>query len=85
MDKKRGIVLVGKRNGKRVVKWTNLIVLSYVLSMTVGLGSGAVYYFLAGQWRHFPVLYGIGVGLGVIGFGLISGLKTPIANLRSLD
>jgi hypothetical protein len=76
-------VLMESRNGKRVVVWPNLIALSFVLSMTIGLGTGAVFYLLAGQWQHFPVLQGIAVGLGMVGAGLVKGLRTPTADVRN--
>ena len=87
-DTRRGkheIVLVGSQNGKRKVFWLNLVALSLSLSMIIGCGMGTVYYFLAGKWSHFPVLWGIVIGAAMVGTGLISGLKTPISKLRNVN
>jgi len=78
------IVLVGQRNGKPVIRWPQYLGLSFVLSMVVGFGSGAVFYLLAGRWSHGTVLYGIAIGLGIASVGLINGLRTPPEKLTPI-
>ncbi|MDQ0290035.1 MAG: hypothetical protein WC340_17365 [Kiritimatiellia bacterium] len=70
------IVIVGERNGKAVVRWPQFLVLALVLSLVIGIGIGAVFYLLAGQWSHISTLVGIVIGAGIAGLGLIQGLRT---------
>jgi hypothetical protein len=79
------IVIVGQRNGKAVVQWSRFLGLAFVLSMVVGLGTGLIFYLLAGRWSHTPVLLGIVVGVGITSGGLFAGLKTPPEKLTPLD
>jgi hypothetical protein len=78
------IVLVGKRDGKRVVRWRNLLGLSAVLSMLLGSAMGGFYYLLAGQGSHLPVFLGIGMGVALSSFGVLSGLICPLDQLQAL-
>jgi len=52
--------------------------------MVIGIGSGAVFYLLAGRWSHGAVLYGIAIGLGIASVGLINGLRTPPEKLTPI-
>ena len=79
------VVIVGKNNGIRVVRWPQYFCLSFTLSMIMGLGTGCVFYLLAGRWDHPAVFWGIATGLGIIGLGLYSGLRSPLEKLESLD
>ncbi len=78
------IVVVAQRNGKPVIRWPQYLGLSFVLSMVVGSGSGAVFYLLAGRWSYGAVLYGIAIGLGIASVGLINGLRTPPEKLTPI-
>ncbi len=71
------VVIVGRKNGKAVVRWRQYLGLSFVLSMVMGIGTGLVYCLLAGRWSHAPVLFGVITGAGIVGFGLSNGLRTP--------
>lgn len=75
------IVVIAKQAGKRKIDWANYFLLSFCLAMIMGLGVGGVYYLLAGRWSHAAVTYGIGIGAGIVGFGFIMGLQTPIDKL----
>lgn len=79
------VVIVGQRNGKAVVRWRQCLGLSFVLSMVMGIGTGLVCYLLAGRWSHAPVLFGIVVGAGIVGVGLINSLRTPPDRLSPID
>jgi len=78
------VILVGQKDGKRKILWTNYCLLSFCLAMIMGLGIGGVYYLLAQRWSHDAVLFGIAIGLGQVGLGLIIGMQTPIDKLRQL-
>ncbi len=79
------IVIVGRRDGKAVIQWSRFLGLALVLSMAFGLGTGLVFYLLAGRWSHKVVLFGIAVGAGIASGGLFIGLVTPPENLPPLD
>jgi len=79
------ILIIGQRNGKPVIQWSRFLGLALVLSMVFGLGTGLVFYLLAGRWSHTPVLLGIVVGAGITSGGLFAGLRTPPEKLSPLD
>jgi len=79
------IIIIGQRNGKAVVQWSRFLGLALVLSMVFGLGTGLVFYLLAGRWSHKVVLFGITVGAGIVSGGLLMGLTTPPEKLTPLD
>ncbi len=71
------VVIVGQKNGKAVIRWPQYLSLSITLALVSGAGVGAVFYMLAGRWSHGATLYGIVIGIGMTGLGLINGLRTP--------
>ena len=79
------VVIVGKRDGKRVIRWPQLMGLSVVLAAVFGLGVGFVYSLLVGQWEPWPVLFGIGMGVSLTGAGLLNGLRCPLEKLTPCD
>ena len=79
------VVIVGKRNGKRLIRWSQFLGLTGALALAIGVGIGFVYSLLAGQWRAFPVLFGILGAIIVSGTGLLNGLKCPLEKLTPLD
>ncbi len=78
------IVIVGKKNGKRKIQWLNFFLLSFGLGIIGGLLSGCTYYLLSRQWSHVAVISGIAIMVGVMLFGLIKSLGTPINKLHQL-
>jgi hypothetical protein len=78
------IVIVGKRDAKRQVRWLAFLTLAVILWLLVGLGSGAVYFLLCGRWSHSAVLYGGYMGVGIVLLGLYSGLTSPLEKLTEL-
>ena len=79
------VILVGQKQGKRVIKWANYFALGFCLSFTLGLGVGAVFYLLSGGWSHGAALYGGSTGVGMAAFGLMRGLTAPVNQLIVLD
>ncbi|MFH0964918.1 MAG: hypothetical protein V2A58_13040 [Planctomycetota bacterium] len=78
------IVVVGRKGGKRRVRWASAIGLGVTLALVVGLGCGVVFYLLAQRWSHFPVLFGLVVGVAMAMLGVIHGLRAPIEDLAEL-
>ena len=76
--------IVGRRDAKRQVRWLAFFTLGITLWLLVGLGSGVVYFLLCGRWSHFAVLYGGLMGMGMVVFGLYSGLTSPLDKLHEL-
>jgi hypothetical protein len=79
------IVIVGRRNGKPVIQWSRFLGVAFVLSMVFGLGTGFVFFMLAGYWSHKVVLSGIAIGAGMVSIPLFLGLSTPPEKLTPLD
>lgn len=79
------VVIVGQKNGKPVIRWPQYLGLSLTLSLVVGIGIGTVFFLLAGHWSHAATLYGVVVGAGIVGLGLINGLRTSPGKLSPLD
>lgn len=79
------VVIVGKRNGKRIIRWSRLLGLTGVLALALGAGIGFGYSLLAGQWSALPVLFGILGAIIASGTGLLNGLKCPLEKLTPLD
>ena len=78
------VVIVGKRNGKRQIQWLNFFLLSFALGIIGGLLSGYTYYLLSRRWSHVAVASGIAMMVGIMLFGLVKSLSTPIDKLRQL-
>jgi len=78
-------IIVGRRNGKRIIRWSQFLALTGALALVLGAGIGFGYSLLAGQWRALPVLFGILGAIIVSGTGLLNGLKCPLENLTPLD
>ena len=78
------VVIVGEKNGKPVIRWPQYIGLSFALSMLVGFGTGAVFYLLGGSWSHGATLFGVAIGVGIAGLGLINGLRTSPEKLTPI-
>ena len=79
------VVIVGRRNGKAVIQWSRFLGLALVLSLVFGLGTGLVFFLLAGHWSHKVVLSGIAIGAGMVSIALFAGLTTPPEKLSPLD
>lgn len=78
------VVIVGKRNGKRQIQWLNFFLLSFALGIIGGLLSGCTYYLLSRRWSIVAIISGIVVMVGMMLFGLVKSLGTPIDKLHQL-
>ena len=71
------IVIVARKDGKAVIRWPQYLGLSMAVSMVVALGTGAVVRLLSGQWSQPAMLFGFCIGVGIVGVGVINGLRAP--------
>ena len=84
--KHRGLILIGKKDGKRHIYWPRIITLTVGLCLVMSLGGAGVFYLLCGRWVYSsdPVLYIIYCTfpcLSLMTFVLYDGLKTPLDEL----
>ena len=79
------IVIVGCKNGRRTIRWSPLIALSLLLPGLMILCSGLLFRAVAGSRGHMSMLFSGVMGLGIVGMGLMNGLKTPADKLHSID
>ena len=76
----KGIVLVGKRDGNKVILWPNVVLLTVALWLLFSLGTGLVYSLLCGRWDVFSkdtFFMGTVMSLGFMFIIVREGLKTP--------
>ena len=52
------IVIVGRRDSKAVIQWSRFVGLALILPLAFGLGTGLIFFLLAGHWSHKAVLCG---------------------------
>ena len=84
-EKCRGaIIIVGRRDGKRVIRWPAVITLGITISLITGLGASGVYYLLSGRWSPIVILYAGLMGIGGVAVGVYDGLKTAPEELTEL-
>ena len=76
------IILVGQTDGRRVICWTNAIMLWLGLSMLMALGILGLYWLLSGAWSMRAATMGIFFPSLLVGLGITVGLKTPVNKLR---
>ncbi len=79
------IVIVGKKDDKRIVRWSRVVPLALSLSFLLGCGTGFIYQMLSGQWDVRSTVLGAIMGIVVVGAGLINSLKTPVAKLSDIE
>ena len=79
-----GIIIVGRRDGKRVIRWPAVITLGITISLIMGLGASGVYYLLSGRWSPVVILYIGLMGIGGVAVGVYDGLKTAPEELTEL-
>ena len=78
------IVIVGQQNGKRRVQWFALIGLASGLAAVCATGQSIVHYFMSGDWSGRSAAHGAFLGLGIVLFGFVKGLLTPVEKLTPL-
>jgi uncharacterized Tic20 family protein len=76
------IVLVSKREGKRVINWRSTGMLFIVVSFFSLLGTEGVYYLLAGRPSRLAVVISFVIAIVFVLAAIYQGLKTPVEDLR---
>ena len=84
--KHRGLVIVGRKDGKRIVHWPSLIILTIGLWLFCSLGIAGVFYLLCQRWMFssspiFYIFYSTLIPLSFVITLLLSGLKAPLDEL----
>lgn len=79
------IIIVGKRGEKRVIRWSRAVGLALVIAVIMGSGGVAGYRVLAGVWDLQPAFLGVLGAVVVVGVGTLTGLKTPLDKLRTIE
>lgn len=79
-------VLVGIRDGKRVINWPAVLLVSLLVGL-VGGGSGAVTWFLlTKELRVVTILFALALSIGWVGgMAIRDYYKLPHEQLRNLD
>jgi len=79
-------VLVGTRNGKRVIKWRVVFVLALVVGVVSGASGAGTWFLLTKEFSPFAVFLPTFLFVGLFCGGAIRrGLSVPIEQLPSLD
>ena len=79
-------VLVGRRNGKRVVNWPVVLLLGVIVGVVGGASGGATWFLLTKKFSMFAVFLPVVLFVGCfLGNALRSGSSVPIDQLPSLD
>ena len=84
-DWSMNVILVSNSRGERRVHWRNVVLLGFGLAAALAVGMGGAYALLAGEWRALPILGGIVFGVGLVTHGVLSGLRTPLERMSSVD
>lgn len=79
-------VLVGVRNGKRVINWLVVLWLGLIVGMVAGVSGAGTWFLLTGEFSLATVLFPIPLGVGFfLGTAIQKGLSVPVAQLTVLD
>jgi hypothetical protein len=82
----RGLILTGRKDGKRYIYWSRIIMVAAVIWLCTFVGVAVVYYLLCQRWiiASSPILhifYCTVTSLSLVIFVLWDGLKTPLGEL----
>jgi hypothetical protein len=82
----RGLILIGRKDGKRYIYWSRIIMVAAVIWLCTFVGGAVVYYLLCQRWiiSSSPILhifYCTVTSLSLVIFILWDGLKTPLDEL----
>jgi len=88
--KQRGLVLVGKKDGKRHIYWLRIALIYAGLWLLMSLGGAAVYYLLCQRWIYVSggmphIFYCTAFSLSFVISVLYRGLKTPLDELTEVQ
>lgn len=82
--KQTGIVIVGAKDGKSIIKWPAVISLGIAVWIFAGLVGIGIYYLLAGRWSPPLIIYSGLMSMVFVAAFVYQGLKTPIEELTKL-
>jgi len=87
--KNRGLILIGKKDGKRFIYWPRIIMIAAGLWLITSLAGAGVYYLLCQRWIYssgpmFHIFYCTVISLSLVIFILRDGLKTPLDDLTEV-
>ena len=82
----RGLILIGRKDGKRYIYWSRIIMVAAVIWLCTFVGGAVVYYLLCQRWiiSSSPILhifYCTVTSLSLVIFILLDGLRTPLDEL----
>ncbi|MCK5272486.1 MAG: hypothetical protein KAJ52_07905 [Sedimentisphaerales bacterium] len=84
--KHRGVVMVGRKDGRRVINWPGILRVTVVIWMIISLSGAGMYYLLCQCWIYssspwFHIFDCTVISLLFVIFLLREGLKTPLDEL----
>ena len=85
----RGLILIGKKDGKRFIYWPRIIMIAAALWLVMSLGCAGVYYLLCQRWIYssspwFHILFCTVISLSFVIFILREGIKAPLDELAEI-
>jgi hypothetical protein len=79
-------ILVGRRNGKRVINWPVVVSLALLVGAVAGGSGAATWFLLTKEWSTFALLFPLFLSIGwFVGTAIPSGFSVPIEQLPSLS
>lgn len=79
--RRKGLILVAKKDGKKVILWPRVLLLTAALWLFFSLGIGAGYSLLRGEWDIFsdvPLFMSNIISIGFVFMAVNEGLRTPL-------
>ena len=85
----RGLILIGKKDGKRFIYWPRIIMIAVALWLFVSLGGAGVYYLLCLRWIYssspwLHILFCTVISLSFVILILREGIKAPLDELAEI-
>lgn len=68
------IVVIERRKGKNIIRWSNVLFLFLFIALAMGVGLNALSVLFTGEPSTFAFLYGMFLGGGIVAGGLIAAL-----------
>lgn len=82
----RNRVVVGTRNGKRVINWPVVLCLGQIVGLVSGVSAAGTWYVLTGEFSLMSVIAPVFLATGWFwGTAIRSGYSVPVEQLTSLD
>jgi hypothetical protein len=84
--KRKGVILIGKKDGKRFIHWRRIIMIGLAFWLIISLAGAGVYYLFCQCWIYsaspiFFILFCTVVSLSFVIGLLLAGLKVPLDEL----